>query len=136
MKGYLLKEQDITIGEDLFIQVDCPENNYTVVFEDDTDTGYFYAAERSPQDASLRILDMLHIYDADAIKESARNARLAIVWSSDWECCALVLDNVCHALFEFKNQGGYNLTEFPPPNSIWTRHGRKLTTGRINDIFK
>ena len=43
MKGYLLKEQQFTAGEDTFIDSDSSENNYAVVFEDDTETGYFYA---------------------------------------------------------------------------------------------
>jgi hypothetical protein len=136
MKGYLLKEQEIIMGEDAFIESASPENNYVVVFEDDMESGYFYAAERNSETGDLRILDMVHIYDVESIDDKARHVTLAIVWSTDWLSCALVLDNVCHALFDFKNQGGYNLNEFPPPNSFWTKDERKLTNEIITRFFK
>lgn len=135
MKGYLLKEQDIDLGQDLFIESDSPENNFAVVFEDDTETGYFYAAERNPNTIDLRILDMVHIYDVDKIEEQSRHVRLCIIWATDWLSCALVLDNICHAVFDFRNHGGYNLDEFPPPNDFWTKNERKLTNEIISRLF-
>jgi hypothetical protein len=62
-------------------------------------------------------------------------SKLIIVWSRDWEKCALVIDGFCHAIYDFKEQGGYSINEFPPPNSFWTKGDRKLTDQLINSIF-
>jgi hypothetical protein len=62
-------------------------------------------------------------------------ADLKIIWSRDWLKCALVLDGYVHAIFDFENQGGYNINEFPPPNSIWTQGDRKLTPELIQRYF-
>jgi hypothetical protein len=103
-----------------------------VVFEDDGETGYFYAVEKDPEGHGLRILDALHIYETDETKEPSE---LGILWSKDWKKCALIIDGYCHAVFDFEAQGGYNINEFPPPNSIWTKVGRKLTDELIRSLF-
>ena len=134
MKGYLLKDQNIIMGEQTFIESVSSENNYQVIFEDDTDTGYFYAAERNKVTDELRILDMLLVYDVESIKVSERNAILNIIWSTDWMKCALVINNYCHAVFDFAKQGGYNRHEFPPP-VLWHKE-RKLTDEMIAAFFQ
>lgn len=135
MKGYLLKEKKIIIGEETFIESVSSENNFEVIFEDDTESGYFYGAERKKDINELRILDMLLIYDVESIDTSEKFATLAIIWSTDWTKCGLILNNYCHAVFDFANNGAYNRHEFPPPNTIWTRHGRTLTDEMVERFF-
>ena len=126
MKAYLLREQPFTAGEAIFIECPSPENDFKVVFEDDTDTGYFYALEGE------KIVDALHIYNL----EEAENGVLKIIWSRDWKRCALLINNACHAIFDFENQGGYCASEFPPPNEIWTKGERTLTDEMFFDLFE
>lgn len=152
MKGYLMQEQPFVPGEDTFIESFSAENNYGVVFEDDGETGYFYAVEKDKDGPGLRVLDALHIYQADeflAAKEAIAGAsggappkeqtektsRLLIIWSRDWMKCALVVDGQCQAIYNFETQGGYNINEFPPPNDIWTKGDRKLTNELISSLF-
>lgn len=135
MRGYLLAEKSFTPGEDTFVESVSSENNYAVVFEDDADTGYFYALELTPGTDGQRILDALHIYTVEDIVEDPGQWHLKIIWSRDWLKCALIINGHCHALFDFENQGGYNLNEFPPPNDFWTKGDRSLTNERINAIF-
>jgi hypothetical protein len=135
MRGYLLVEKQIIPGEDTFVESPSSENNFAVVFEDDTTTGYFYAIELSPETGEQRILDALHIYNAEEIAEEDKPFHLKIIWSRDWLKCALIINAHCHAVFDFENQGGYNLNEFPPPNTIWTKSDRKLTNALITAIF-
>ncbi|MEO5995107.1 MAG: DUF2251 domain-containing protein [Chitinophagaceae bacterium] len=135
MKGYLLKEQKIIIGKETILESVSSENNFEVIFEDDTETGYFYGAERNKETNELRVLDMLLIYDVDSVDVSERLATLAIIWSTDWMKCGLILNNYCHALFDFSTNGGYNRREFPPPNTIWTKQDRKLTNEMIAEMF-
>ena len=134
MNGYLMQEKKWTPGEDLFIESFAPENHYGVVFEDDGEAAYFYAVEKDEQGAGLRILDALHIHEKEEGEESAEKP-LLIVWARDWLKCALVIDGFCHALFDFKEQRGYNINEFPPPNDFWTRGDRKLTDELIRTLF-
>ncbi|HWB92661.1 MAG TPA: DUF2251 domain-containing protein [Puia sp.] len=134
MNGYLMQEQQWTPGEDLFLESFSPENHYGVVFEDDGETAYFYAVEKDDEGAGLRILDALHIRESGEVS-AADGTDLKIIWSRDWLKCALVLDSFVHALFDFGNQSGYNINEFPPPNEFWTQGDRKLTPELIQQFF-
>jgi len=135
MKGYLLAEKKITPGEDVFIESVSSENNYAVVFEDDTSTGYFYALELEAEGTGQRILDAVHIYNVEEVADADQPLDLKIIWSRDWLKCALVINAQCHALFDFEKHGGYCINEFPPPNSFWTQGDRKLTNAIIAEIF-
>jgi len=128
-----MQEQEITPGEDAFVESFSPENRYGVVFEDDGETAYFYAVEKDEEGGGLKILDALHIYEGEGMGKG--RSKLMIVWSKDWMKCALVLDGYCHAIFDFIAQGGYNINEFPPPNGIWTKGERKLTNEIIKSLF-
>lgn len=131
MNGYLMQEADIVAGEDNFVESRSPENQFGVVFEDNGETGYFYALEMDKEGDGFKILDALHIYEGTEFGK----INLKIVWSKDWLKCALVLDGYCHAIFDFEAQGGYNINEFPPLNNIWTKGGRKLTNELIQSFF-
>lgn len=131
----MLREQPISPGTAVFIECKSEENNYAVVFEDDTDTGYFYALEMDPANGGQRILDALHIYQIGE-EDTPPPGTLRIMWSTDWLKCALIFDNKCHAIFDFENQGGYNMTQFPPPNEIWTKYGRELRESLIAELFR
>jgi hypothetical protein len=133
-----MQEQRWTLGEDLFLESFSPENHYGVIFEDDGEAAYFYAVEKDEQGEGLRVLDALHIRETEENEDAdaaAKPADLKIIWSRDWLKCALVLDGLVHALFDFENQGGYNINEFPPPNSFWTQSDRKLTSELILQFF-
>lgn len=136
MNGYLMLEKDWTPGADLFLESFSPEILFGVVFEDDGDSAYFYAVEKDREGAGLRILDALHIHERDESDEPATHpSRLQILWSRDWMKCALLIDGLVHALFDFATHGGYNINEFPPPNAIWTNGDRKLTDELIRQSF-
>ena len=147
MNGYLMQEQKWTPGEDLFIESFASEGRYGVVFEDDGEAAYFYAVEKDENGGGLSILDALHIYEggdggsAPAAEggghggAAAAAKPLLIIWAKDWMKCALVIDGYCHAIFDFKAHGGYNINEFPPPNEIWTKGDRKLTDELIRSLF-
>jgi len=135
MNGYLLREQAFTAGEDTFVESTSEENNFAVVFEDDTDTGYFYACEQEPGTGKQTILDAVHIYNIEEVPAEHRKGNLKIIWSTDWLRCALIINNYCHAVFDFENHGGYCRNEFPPPNPIWTKGERTLTNEMVAAFF-
>ncbi len=136
MKGFLLREETFTIGEETFIDSSASENDYAVVFEDDTETAYFYALEVNKNSGEQKILDALHIYESATTPAKGKQATVKIIWSTDWQRCALVLNNYCNAIFDFEHHGGYNRNEFPPPNEIWTKGERELTNEMVIELFK
>jgi hypothetical protein len=133
MNGYLMQEANWIAGEDLFLESFAAENSYGVVFEDDGDTAFFYAVEKTADE--LRILDALHIHESNEEADPLPAAQLKIIWAKDWLKCALVIDGHVHALFDFEAHGGYNINEFPPPNEFWTAGDRKLTGELIKASF-
>jgi hypothetical protein len=135
MNGFLMQDKPFVPGEDTFIESHSPENSFGVIFEDDTETAYFYAVETDPGKRGLRILDALHIYEGDQIRKKAKKSKLVIIWSKDWLKSALIIDGLCHAVFDFEKQSGYNINEFPPPNEFWTKGERKLTNQLIEELF-
>ncbi len=78
MKGYLLKEQHFTAGEETFVESSSSENNFAVVFEDDAETGYFYAIELNKATGEQKVLDALHIYEVEDIEENKKQALLIL----------------------------------------------------------
>ena len=137
MKGFLLSDRAFTPGQEVFVECPAEESPYMVVFEDDTDTGYFYALEETDAETGAqRILDALHIYNVEEVEPSEKPWNLKIIWSQDWLRCALVINGNCQALFDFEHQGGHNLNEFPPPNEFWTKGERTLTNEMIAEFFK
>src|ERR1017187_7744252 len=85
----LMQSLTFTPGE-AFLASDSPTVPWTVVFEDEGVTGYFYACDRSQQGHDQSILDAMSIYSVSAL--AASDARLArptaeriatVVWSRD-----------------------------------------------------
>jgi hypothetical protein len=132
MKGYLMQDRQWVPGTDLFLDSSSPENANQVVLEYDGETLYFYALDKENKENP--ILDALHIWQKDE-EPDERPVKLQIIWSRDWQKCALVMDGQCHAIFDFPAHGGYNVSEFPPPNDNWTRGDRKLTDEIIEQLF-
>ena len=134
MNGYLMQEREWVPGEDLFLESLSPENEFGVVLEYDGETLYFYAVDRDKEGPGIRVLDALHIWEeSEGVVEG--QMKLLILWSRDWQKCALVIDGRCHAIFDFVAHGGYNVSEFPPPNDTWTQGDRKLTDEIIKRLF-
>lgn len=130
-----MQQQNIFLEDDIFIESLSLENKYGVVFESNNETGYFYAISIDVKTKKQHILDALHIFETEEILKEKKQLNIKIVWAKDWLKCAFVLDDECHAVFDFEKQGGYNINEFPPPNLIWTKGERKLTEEIIMQIF-
>ena len=130
-----MQQQNIVLGDDVFVESLSPENNFGVVFESNEETGYFYAIEKDAETKGQRILDALHIFETEELADQSREINIKIIWTKDWLKCALILNDECHAVFDFEKQGGYNINEFPPPNGFWTKQERKLTNKLIQELF-
>ena len=105
---------------DAFLSSDSPAVPWTAVFEDEGESGYFYACDRSQQTQEESILDAMLIYNVDALAKSDAElgrpeaTRIAsIEWSRDGQQAVLYLDGTAQALFDFQHRCGYCRMDFP-----------------------
>jgi hypothetical protein len=112
----------LLVGTPTIIPVDSPDGRHSAFFEDEGETGYFYALDllRSPD----KILDAVHIYNVANIVDRDKPSQIDIVWSEDGSKCALLINNYPHATFDFSARRGYCRTNFPnfenPTDGSWT----------------
>lgn len=127
------EEQHFKVGEDTFI--DCTaENNCAVIFEDNEETGYFYAIDRNK---GMDILDALHIYDVADVKDKEKTSIIKILWTEDLSKAFLSINDYYHAVFDFQNKAGYCRNGFPSSNGKWTLISeRQLTDELIAELSK
>lgn len=127
-------EEEFIVGEDTFLDSVTPAKSHGVVFEDDLTTGYFYAIGKLP---GQEILDALHIYNVADVTYKARHCNIKIAWTDDWQFASLLINNYCHAIFDFKNKTGYSRNAFPPSNGKWKTNNERtvLTDELIEDLL-
>ena len=129
----IYEEQTFTVGQDTFID-STAENNNAVVFEDNEETGYFYAVERNED---LNILDALHIYNVAEVVDRHKPSTVKILWTEDLTKAFLSINNYYHAVFDFENKAGYCRNGFPNANDSWTIIKERLLTDElINTLSK
>lgn len=104
-------------GEPVVLDVPGPVSSRLVVFEDDGDTGYFYAVE-TPDDAAPRIIDAVFVYHSP--RDGAAAPEIAEVrWSADGSRAALFLSGVAEAAFDFDSGRGYGRSGGPGGRQAW-----------------
>ena len=111
MEQLCMVQETFKPGVPNLISSDSPTNFFSAYFEDDGDTGYFYAIDRSRSSGS--ILDTLHIYNVANVKDRERPSILVIHWSGDGTKCALLVNGYAHAAFDFAARRGYCRNNFP-----------------------
>jgi len=103
-------------GDNAFFASDSPTHPHSASFEDDGDTGYFYALDLDRSDNM--ILDALHIYNVASVSDRDGESSLSILWSADGIKCALLINGYPHATFDFAARQGRCRTNFPTvPNA-------------------
>lgn len=108
--------------------------DYMLVFEDDGDTGYIYVLSlNSPGNP---IVDALHIYNVKDVTDKKVKSNYKIVWSQDGTKGALFINDYCHAIVDYSENGAYNRNGFPPPEeNKWVKKGHKWDDSKLN-LFK
>ena len=113
-------EEILHVGKETFIACDSPSGRWSSVFEDDGETGYFYAWDLElPHE---NILDTVHVYNVSSVVDRERPSTVQIVWSTEGLKCALLINRHPHAMFDFEAKRGYCRTgsprlEFHKPSS-------------------
>jgi hypothetical protein len=107
-----------TPGEETFYASDSPTSSFSGVFEDDGETGYFYAYDRAaPEDA--RILDACHIYTVANVVDRDRPSQVEVIWTKNGLKAALLINDYAHAVIDFEARRAFCRSNYPPPTGPW-----------------
>jgi len=98
-------------GDKSFVAEDSPGGHFSAFFEDDGDTGHFYAMDLTRTDQM--ILDAVQIYNVANVVDKDRQSTLEIIWSDNGLKCALVINGFQHSAFDFVAQRGFCRSNFP-----------------------
>lgn len=90
--------QTFTPGHVTWYASDSPVAAFTVIFEDDGETGYFCAHDRADES---RVLDAVHLYNVLSILDKDRESVAEIARSADGMMSALFINDYPHVIINF-----------------------------------
>lgn len=126
-------EERFQIGQDAYFTSIAPVTSYVVTFEDDFETGYFYAVTVNED---IAILDALHIYNVADVVHRDKLCKLQVMWTEDGTMACLLINDYCQAIFDFSKREGYGRNGFPENKGIWKQTApRKLTDELLVEIL-
>jgi len=105
MSIQIVARQEFRVGEQVVIQGRAPAGVFSAVFEDDGETGYFYALDTSIE--SQPILDAVHIYNAESVPDKDKPTVVEIGWSEDNTKVVLLINGCPHTAFDFSARQGF-----------------------------
>ncbi|WP_241576366.1 DUF2251 domain-containing protein [Rosenbergiella collisarenosi] len=127
-------QAELVVGKPQVIESLAPAGTFAAVFEDDGNTGYFYALDESI--AGNPIVDAVHIYNAEDISDGHIPSNVQIGWSEDSQKCVLLINGYPHGVFDFVGKNGYCRSGFPPPtNHEWSLSGHEWSDS-VDDFFR
>jgi hypothetical protein len=117
----LLKSKSMwRVGTPAAIESESSLGTAAVVFEDDGETGYLYAVDRSTNARDLsgnrtyRIVDAVHIYDAT--EPQSKPVMAELLWSANGKCAALKLGAEILAVIDFAEKRAWCRSGFGAPS--------------------
>ena len=110
-KLYIHNEEEFYVGKETVVDSFFDNLDYGVAFEDDENTGYFYAV--NIVDDNFEIINAVHIYDVENIVDKNIISNIKILWSEDFNKAYLKINNYFHAFFDFENRVTKLLSIFP-----------------------
>lgn len=117
---------------------DALEGTHSAFFEDDGETGYFYACDDARED--FPILDAVFIYNVKDVKDRDRASEIMIYWSNTHDKCALVINGYPHAAFDFEARRGFCRADFPNfkegSNDLWPQQDHSWSDGAVSWLYE
>jgi len=114
---------ELNPGNEMVLSDESPTSPCGVTFEDDGETGYFYALDLGRRSGDNQIVDALHLYDANQVVDRDRPSMVSILWSSDGMKSCLLINRYPHAVFDFSGRRGYSRNNYPitpsPEDTSW-----------------
>jgi len=121
----IVASESFKVGQPLVVDADSPIGRYAVVFEDDGETGCFYAVDTDIEDGNP-VQDALLVYVAADVTDAELASTLEIGWSNDGLKALLLINEVPHAAFDFARRQGWCLSALPEAavNKAWSKGPR------------
>jgi hypothetical protein len=116
-------------GVETWYASDSATSSFSVVFEDDGDTGYVYAWDRSSEQP---VLDAVHLYNAMAVVGRNRDSMVEVEWSDNGVKALVRLNDWPLALIDFASRCTFSRTDWPSPPTGW---GRRPWDDDLIDAF-
>ena len=108
----IVAKETFQVGRPLVVDADSPVGRYATVFEDDGDTGCFYAVDTDVEDGNP-VQDALLVYEVADVIDADLASTLEIGWSSDGLKALLLINDAPHAAFEFEKRQGWCVLGLP-----------------------
>ncbi len=117
--------EELRVGRPLVVDADSPGGRYATVFEDDGETGFFYAVDTDVEDAHP-VQDALLVYVAADVTDAELSSTLEIGWSDDGLKALLLINDEPHAAFDFARRQGWCQLARPETavNKAWSKSPR------------
>lgn len=105
-------------GNKTVIESNEPSQKHGAVFEDDGETGYFYARDLSSDEL---FVDAIHLYNSSEVQSKDEPVHIEILWPEDYSCVALLINEIPQVVYDFSKSISYAKNPFPepPPNTGW-----------------
>ena len=121
----IVARESLRVGRPLVIDADSPVGRYATVFEDDGETGVFYAVDTDIEDANP-VQDALLVYVAADVTDAELASTLEVGWSDDGLKALLLINDEPHAAFDFEKRQGWCQLALPERavNQAWSKAPR------------
>jgi hypothetical protein len=116
----------LRVGQPLVVDADSPGGRFATVFEDDGETGVFYAVDTDVEDGNP-VQDALLVYVCADVSDGEMASALEIGWSDDGLKALLLINDAPHAAFDFARRQGWCLLALPEAavNKAWSTGPRR-----------
>ena len=108
----IVARETFRVGQALVVDADSPTGRYATVFEDDGETGVFYAVDTDVE-AGNPVQDALLVYVVADVTDAELASTLEIGWSDDGLKALLLVNDQPHAAFDFERRQGWCLLALP-----------------------
>jgi hypothetical protein len=131
----IVAKETLRVGQPLVVDADSPVGRHAVVFEDDGETGCFYAVDTDVEDGNP-VQDALLVYVAADVTDADQASTLEIGWSKDGLKALLLINDAPHAAFDFERRQGWCLSALPEAalNAAWSK-GPRTWSEAVEALF-
>jgi hypothetical protein len=132
----IVAREAFQVGRPFVVDADSPVGRYATVFEDDGDTGCFYAVDTDVEEGNP-VQDALLVYVAADVLDADLASTLEIGWSKDGLKALLLINDMPHAAFDFARRQGWCLSALPGAalNKAWST-GTRAWSDEVEALFE
>jgi len=130
----IVARETLKVGQPLVVDADSPAGRYAAVFEDDGETGYFYAVDTDVEEGNP-VRDALLVYVAADVTDAQLASTLEIGWSDDGLKALLLINDEPHAAFDFQRRQGWCQSGQPAAGGTGWSAGSRAWSDDVEALF-